>query len=82
MIWGRAKHYVRAHCDYKLPGMIANIPVHLKEEGGLSGVIVETFFRMSIAYHLIYFNEKGMEYTKLDWVYKTFMSHRRPGPSE
>ncbi|CAM9408002.1 unnamed protein product [Choristocarpus tenellus] len=82
MVWGRAKHYVQGHPDYTLPGMRANIPVSLKEEGGLSRVMVEGFFRMSIAYHLIYSNERGMECTKLDGVYKTFKSHRRPTPSE
>ncbi|CAM9472258.1 unnamed protein product, partial [Discosporangium mesarthrocarpum] len=51
MFWGRGKHYVRAHCDYTLPGMRANIPVCLKEEGGLFRVIVESFFRMSNAFH-------------------------------
>ncbi|CAM9461406.1 unnamed protein product, partial [Choristocarpus tenellus] len=82
MVWGWAKHYVRGHCDYTLPGIRANIPDSLKEEGGLSRVIVEWFFRMSIAYHLIYSNEKGMECTKLNRVFKAFKSHRRPAPSE
>ncbi|CAM9801619.1 unnamed protein product, partial [Choristocarpus tenellus] len=82
MVWGRAKHYVRGHCDYILSGMRAYIPVSLKEKGGLSRVFVERFFRLSFAYHLIYSNEKGMGCIQLDWVYKTFKSHRRPAPSE
>ncbi|CAM9225343.1 unnamed protein product [Choristocarpus tenellus] len=80
MVWGRTKHYVRSHCDYTLPGMRANIPSSRKEQGGLSRVIVERFFRMSIVYHLIYSNDKGMECTKLDRVYKSLKSHRRPAP--
>ena len=72
-VWGEAKRYTRAHCDYSFPGLERTMPI------GLASVdvsIIRKYFRKCREYMQAYRDGK-VGGDEIENAVKRYKSHRR-----
>ena len=79
-LWGRAKVYTRAHCEYSFPFLVHTVPQALAQ---ISGILVWKYYQRTLRRMDAY--RHNMIYDSPDFrrhVYTRYSSHRRITDSE
>jgi hypothetical protein len=73
MLWGCAKRYTRAHCDYSLEGLISTVPLALES---VSLCTIRRHFEHVTRYMKAY-RMGTLSPAQVEWAMRKYTSHRR-----